>query len=144
MQIEDYDDVLALWNASLTSTRDVTDTREAIAKFLQRNPNISVVATVGADANPPAPKIVGSILCGHDGRRGFLYHVAVDETMRRQGVAQAMLNACLQALRDEGIHKCALTAFKHNEQGNALWTRMGFSIREDIYYRDCWIIEEKS
>jgi len=137
MTIEDYDAVLALWNASLASPRDVTDSREAIAKFLQRNPDISVVAIDGV-------KVVGSILCGHDGRRGFLYHVAVDESVRRQGVAQAMLAACLKKLRDEDIHKCALSAFKNNDKGNALWTRLGFSIRDDIYYRDIWLTEEKS
>lgn len=135
MLIDDYDAVLDLWNTTLASPRDITDSREAIAMFLQRNPNLSVVAQQDN-------LVVGSMLCGHDGRRGFLYHVAVDESVRRQGVAQAMLAACMAKLRDEKIHKCALVAFKDNEQGNALWTREKFSVRDDIHYRDIWLTEE--
>jgi len=135
MYINDYDEMLVLWNASLTSVRPVEDSRESIARYLQRNPSLSVVAECKG-------KIVGTILCGHDGRRGFLYHVAVDETMRRQGVAQAMLNACIEKLRSEGINKFSLVAFKTNEKGNAFWQKQGVYIREDLNYRDCWITED--
>ena len=135
MHIDDYDAVLALWNASLTSVRPLEDSRESIARYLQRNPGLSVVAQCEGN-------IVGTILCGHDGRRGFLYHVAVCETMRRQGVAQTMLNACIAGLRSEGINKFSLVAFKHNQLGNAFWGSQGVHIREDLNYRDCWITEE--
>lgn len=134
MTIEDYHEAYALWNTSLSSVRDIDDSKEAIERFLQRNPGFSVVAE--ADG-----KVVGTILCGHDGRRGFLYHVAVDTAQRRAGIAQAMLESCLNKLREENIHKCGLIAFTDNIMGNRFWQRMGFAVREDVYYRDCWINE---
>ena len=129
MTIADYPAVFALWSASLTSARDIDDSPQAIERFLSRNPGTSVVAEVKGE-------IVGSILCGHDGRRGCLYHVAVDAAHRRCGVGQAMVRACLAALRTEGIHRCALVAFTKNEGGNAFWKAMGFAQREDLFYRD--------
>jgi len=134
MTIDDYDEIYALWNTSLSSARDMDDSHEAIARFLQRNPRLSVVAELDG-------KVVGSILCGHDGRRGFLYHVAADPAQRRAGIGQAMLNACLEQLREEGISKCGLIAFTNNTTGNAFWDSMGFHTREDVYYRDCWLNE---
>jgi len=134
MHIDDYDAIYALWNASLTSTRDISDSPEAIAQFLQRNPGLSMVAVVDG-------KIVGSVLCGHDGRRGVLYHVAVDASQRRTGVARAMVEVCLNKLREENIHKCGLTAFTNNTTGNAFWESMGFRSRGDVYYWDCWLNE---
>jgi len=126
MTIDDYDAVYALWNACLSSARDIDDSREAIERFLLRNPGLSVVA-VENDA------IVGNILCGHDGRRGYLYHVAVDAAHRRSGVGQAMVRACLAALRAEGIHSCALVAFTRNTGGNAFWEAVGFRARDMVY-----------
>ena len=76
------------------------------------------------------------ILAGHDGRRGTIYHMAVAEAFRRQGVATALVERCLEALRAEGIHKVALVAFKYNEAGNAFWERMGFTVRDDLNYRN--------
>jgi ribosomal protein S18 acetylase RimI-like enzyme len=129
MTMEDYPAVYALWNACLASPRDVDDTPEAIARFLRRNPGLSMVA---AEENA----VIGSVLCGHDGRRGYLYHVAVGAAHRRGGVGQAMVRACLSALRAGGIHKCALIAFTKNEGGNAFWEAMGFVQREDMFCRD--------
>ena len=136
MTIEDYDAVYALWNACLASPRGVDDSPAAIARFLRRNPGMSVAAVEeGREAAAP-PQVVGSILCGHDGRRGYLYHVAVDAAHRRGGVARAMVEACLAALRAEGISKCALIAFTNNDAGNAFWEAVGFQAREDFFYRD--------
>ena len=129
MTIDDYSAVYALWNACLASARDIDDSREAIERFLRRNPGTSVVAVEEGE-------ITGSILCGHDGRRGCLYHVAVDAAHRRCGVGQAMVQACLAALRAEGIRKCALVAFTKNEGGNAFWDAMGFESRNDIHFRE--------
>jgi ribosomal protein S18 acetylase RimI-like enzyme len=135
MHINDYDAIYALWNASLTSVRDIDDSRENIDKFLRRNAGLSVVAEHDG-------RVVGSVLCGHDGRRGMLYHVAVDSTQRRMGIGQKMVDACLSALRKEGIQKCALVSFKTNATGNAFWERMGFQIRDDVFYRDCGLGED--
>ena len=139
MTIDDYEAVHALWNACLASPRDIDDTPEAIARFLRRNPGLSAVALEDSREAAAPPRVVGSILCGHDGRRGYLYHVAVDAAHRRGGVGQAMLRACLAALRAEGIHKCALIAFTSNGAGNAFWDAMAFEAREDFYYRERWI-----
>jgi len=117
--IDDYDEICALWNASLASPRDIDDSREAIERFLRRNPGLSVIAEINS-------KVVGSILCGHDGRRGFLYRVAVDASQRRAGIGQAMVQACLANLRKEGIARCALVTFKTNAMGNAFWPAQGF------------------
>jgi len=153
MRIDDYDAVVALWNACLASARDIDDTPEAIARFLRRNPGLSVVA-VEEDAphnHPDAGRlpqetsatpstegnvILGSILCGHDGRRGYLYHVAVDAAHRRGGVGQAMLEACLAALRAEGIDRCALITFTSNGAGNAFWDAMGIYARREVNFRE--------
>ena len=134
--IEDYGALCALWNASLTSSRDLDDSREAVERYLRRNPGTSVAAVEGG-------KLVGSVLCGHDGRRGYLYHVAVDAAHRRGGVGQAMVRACLAALRAEGIHRCALIAFTNNGAGNAFWAAMGFEAHEDFYYRDRQVSEKE-
>jgi len=153
MTIDDYEAVHALWNACLASPRGVDDTPGAIGRFLLRNPGLSVVAVEGAPhnhpgtAHPPSREgnaLIGSILCGHDGRRGYLYHVAVDAAHRRGGVGQAMLRACLDALRAEGIHKCALIAFTSNDSGNAFWEAMAFEAREDFYYRERWLDESEA
>ncbi|MCL2298796.1 MAG: GNAT family N-acetyltransferase [Firmicutes bacterium] len=139
MTIADYPALLALWNACLASARDMDDTPEAVARFLRRNPGLSVVAleTTPACGHPSQEgNVIGSILCGHDGRRGYLYHVAVDAAHRRGGVARAMAEACLAALRAEGISNCALIAFTSNGAGNAFWEAMGFDRRGEIYYRE--------
>jgi len=125
MTIDDFDEVTALWNASLSSTRGIDDTREAITRFLNRNAGLSVVAEL--DGN-----IVGSILCGHDGRQGFLYRVAVDAKQRRAGIGQAMVRACLVALRRESIRKCTLVTYKSNDLGNAFWPAQGFILQNQL------------
>jgi ribosomal protein S18 acetylase RimI-like enzyme len=129
MTLDDYDAVYAIWCASLTSRRDSDDSRAGIAAFLARNPGLSVVAEHDG-------RVIGSILCGHDGRRGHFYHVAVDDAWRQHGAGKAMVAQCLANLKAQGIHRCALVAFTHNEPGNAFWARMGFVLRDDLYYRD--------
>ena len=136
MTIDDYDAMYALWNACLSSPRDIDDTPEAITRFLRRNPGLSVVAVDDSREATAPPQVVGSILCGQDGRRGYLYHVAVDAAYRRGGVGQAMLGFCLDALRAEGIHRCALIAFTSNDTGNAFWGAMGFDTRGEFYFRE--------
>ena len=81
-------------------------------------------------------KIVGAILAGHDGRRGYLYHLAVAQAARRRRIGSALVSAALEALAREGIRKAALVAFGTNASGNAFWERMGFTVRGDLVYRD--------
>lgn len=126
MQEKDYEQVRELWmSIKGFSIRSVDDSEEGVLKFLQRNPTTSVVAK--ADG-----RIVGSILCGHDGRRAGLYHVCVREEYRKHGIGKRMVEFCLQALREEGISKVSLVAFTNNDIGNAFWTNMGWTKREDL------------
>lgn len=115
---------------------NLDDSREGIGKYLKRNPDTCFVALEG-DA------LAGVILCGHDGRRGFIHHMAVAEGYRNNGIGTALVDAALSALRAEGIHKVALVAFKYNEAGNAFWEKMGFTVRDDLNYRNRALSEMK-
>lgn len=114
MTIDDYDGVYALWKKIKGfGIRSIDDSREGVERFLKRNPTTSVVAVEDG-------KVVGSILCGHDGRRGCLYHVCVDEAYRRHGIGKDMVVYAMKALQDEKINKVSLIAFTQNDIGNAL------------------------
>lgn len=130
MTIEDYDGVYALWmTIKGFAIRSVDDAREGVERFLSRNPGISVVAAKDGE-------IVGSILCGHDGRRGCLYHVCVREDCRMQGIGKSMVVYCMDALEREHISKVSLIAFTKNDIGNAFWKGIGWTKREDLNYYD--------
>ena len=130
MVIEDYDKVKALWmTIHGFGIRSVDDSREGVARFLKRNPTSSVVAEENGE-------IIGAILCGHDGRRGCLYHVCVAEKHRRRGIGKAMVVFCMNALKEEQINKVSLIAFTRNDIGNAFWNCIGWTKREDLNYYD--------
>ncbi|MBO6207609.1 MAG: GNAT family N-acetyltransferase [Lachnospiraceae bacterium] len=130
MVIEDYDKVKALWmTIHGFGIRSVDDSREGVARFLKRNPTSSVVAEENGE-------IIGAILCGHDGRRGCLYHVCVAEGHRRRGIGKAMVVFCMNALKAEQINKVSLIAFTRNDIGNAFWNCIGWTKREDLNYYD--------
>ena len=130
MRPEDYDAVYALWISSPNmGFNNLDDSRGGVEHFLRRNPDTCFVATAGGG-------LAGVILAGQDGRRGYIYHMAVAEAHRRRGVGTALLDRCLDALRKEGINKVALLVFKDNEAGNAFWERQGCTVREDVAYRN--------
>ena len=130
MTIEDYEGVKALWlSIKGFAIRSLDDSREGVARFLDRNPSSSVVAVEDG-------KIVGAILCGHDGRRGCFYHVCVREDFRQQGIGKAMAVSAMRALQQEQINKVCLIAFKKNEVGNSFWKSVGWTFREDLNYYD--------
>lgn len=137
MQIEDYDQVYALWmTIHGFSIRTIDDSREGVERFLKRNPGISVVAEMDG-------RVVGAILCGHDGRRGCLYHVCVHEDYRMHGIGRAMVVHCMNALQQEGINKVSLIAFTKNDIGNAFWKQIGWTKREDLNYYD-FVLNQKN
>ena len=130
MTLDDYDRVWALWMSCRNmGFNDLDDSREGIGRFLKRNPATCFVAEADGD-------LAGVILAGHDGRRGYIYHMAVAEDYRRHGIGSALVDRCLEALKHEGINKVALVAFRTNDAGNAFWERMGFSLRDDLNYRN--------
>lgn len=136
MTIEDYPAVKALWRSIRGfGIRSIDDSEEGVARFLNRNPGISVVAERDGE-------IVGAILCGHDGRRGCLYHVCVREDCRMQGIGKAMVVFCMEALKKEQINKVSLIAFTKNDVGNAFWKQIGWTKREDLNYYDFVLNEE--
>lgn len=136
MTIDDYEEVYVLWKKIRGfGIRSIDDSREGVARFLKRNPTTSVVAVEDG-------KIVGSILCGHDGRRGCLYHVCVDEAYRRHGIGRDMVVSAMKALQAEQINKVSLIAFTKNDIGNAFWNTIGWTKRQDLNYYDFTLNEE--
>lgn len=127
----DYKKVHALWmTIQGFGIRSVDDSKENITRFLRRNPSTSIIAEAKGE-------IVGSILCGHDGRTGCFYHVCVREDMRRQGIGLAMVDAAIGALQREHISKISLFAFTDNAIGNAFWEKAGWVKREDMNNYEC-------
>ena len=130
MTISDYDGVYHLWLSTPGMGLNATDdSREGIEKFLQRNPTTSFVAEHNH-------QIVGVIMAGHDGRRGFIYHTAILPSYRNKGLAKQLVDCAMSALEQEGINKVALVAFQTNHIGNGFWEHMGFMERADLVYRN--------
>lgn len=130
MVIDDYDEVYALWTSCTgMGLNDLDDSKEGIDRFLKRNPDTCFVAKRDE-------RIVGAILVGNDGRRGYIYHTAVASQYRKQGIARQLVETAMQELKQCGINKVALVVFNKNENGNAFWEKLGFTIREDLVYRN--------
>ena len=130
MSSDYYDRVYALWmSCKNMGFNDVDDSRAGIEKFLARNPDTCLVAEENGE-------IIGVILGGQDGRRGYIYHMSVAEAHRRRGIGGQLADKCLEAMKEAGIAKAALLVFKRNEAGNAFWESQGFELREDVAYRN--------
>ncbi|MDR2042865.1 MAG: GNAT family N-acetyltransferase [Clostridium sp.] len=136
LAVTDYEGLYDLWKTIKGfGLRSLDDSREGVTRFLERNPGMSVAAVSGN-------QLVGGILCGHDGRRGCLYHVCVREDCRRLGIGKAMVVSCMKRLREERISKVSLIAFTRNDVGNAFWNRIGWTGRKDLNYYDFVLDEE--
>lgn len=126
MSPDDFEKVHSLWmSIHGFGIRSIDDSREGVRRFLNRNPGCSVVATLGDE-------IVGSILCGHDGRTACFYHVCVREDQRNRGIGKAMVLFAMRALQKEHVSKISLEAFRTNEIGNRFWNAEGWKKREDF------------
>ena len=121
----DYDAALALWSAAEGVVLRDADTREAIERYLARNPGTSFVAVDGA-------RVVGTVLAGHDGRRGFVHHLTVAPTHRRHGVGRALAERAIAALDALGIRKCHLMVLPENTGARAFWAASGWHERPDV------------
>lgn len=136
MSISDYEEVHKLWlSCKGIGLNELDDSKEGIERFLLRNPDTCFVAE--KDGN-----VAGVILAGHDGRRAYIYHLAVAKEYRGKGIGTQLVDAAMNELAFLGIQKAALVAFKENEDGNAFWEKMGFSVREDLNYRNRMILEK--
>jgi len=124
-RIADFDAVIALWRRTEGVGLNESDTRRAIAAFLRRNPRLSFVAEKNG-------RVIGAVLCGHDGRRGYLHHLAVSKRHRRGGIGRLLVNACLAKLRKAGISKCNIFIFANNADGMKFWAHTGWSLRTEL------------
>lgn len=132
INIEDYDEIYALWNATEQSRRalnPVDDSREGIDRYLKRNPNTCFAAVSDE-------KIIGVILTGHDGRRAIVHHLCVHPDFRRMGIAESLVSAAEKALKEEGIQKIFGLVFKDNDPANSFWKSQGYSLRTNLNYRN--------
>jgi ribosomal protein S18 acetylase RimI-like enzyme len=135
MTIDDYDEVYGLWTATPgMGLNNLDDTREGIGRYLARNPATCFVAR-------DEGHLVGVILSGHDGRRGFIHHTAVKVSERKKGIGKALVGRAIEALKAEGITKVAFVVFRNNKDGNAFWAALGFEERTDLVYRNKTITE---
>ena len=126
----DYDQVYQLWlSCAGMGLNDLDDSKEGIARFLQRNPQTCLVAVENQT-------IIGAILVGSDGRRAYIYHTAVHPNYPRRGIARQLVETVLTVLDELKIHKVALVVFKRNTEGNRFWEKLGFSVREDLICRN--------
>jgi ribosomal protein S18 acetylase RimI-like enzyme len=120
-----YDAVLALWRSTEGLTLREADSREAIVRYLARNPGLSFVAF-------EADILTGAVLCGQDGRRGYLHHLAVAPSHRRRGIGSALAGTCLRALAEQGIFKCHLLVRADNPEARAFGQRAVGRVRDDV------------
>ena len=135
MTIKDYQGIYQLWlNTPGMGLNTLDDSIDGISKYLNRNPNTCFVAV-------KSEEIIGVIMGGHDGRRGFIYHLAVKISERKSGIGSTLVDNVMKALEKEGIHKVALVVYGKNDIGNRFWENIGFITREDLVYRNKNITE---
>ena len=130
MTISDYEAIYNLWiNTPGMGLNSVDDSKDGIEKFLKRNSTTCFVAEEDS-------KIVGVIMAGNDGRRGYIYHTAVLPEFRGKHIAKTLVDNVMTALEKEGIAKVALVVFEKNKIGNGFWEKIGFTVRDDLIYRN--------
>lgn len=130
MTIDDYDEVYSLWmSCAGMGLNNLDDSKESTDKFIKRNPSTCLVAINNS-------LIVGVIMVGNDGRRGYIYHTAVHPSYRKQGIAKKLVDKAMNELSSLGINKASLVVFDRNKTGNEFWESLGFTVRNDLVYRD--------
>lgn len=130
MTIDDYQKVYSLWmSCTGMGLNSLDDSKEGIQKFLERNPETCFVAENKTE-------ILGAIMAGNDGRRGYIYHTSVNPEFQGKGIGSELATAAIKALERCGINKVALVVFGRNRAGNAFWEKQGFSARDDLVYRN--------
>ncbi len=126
MTTEDIDAVLTMWHVMEgIGLHDDCDSVDGLTKYIVRNPDQSYVAY-------DDDELVGAVLCGHDGRRGYLHHLAVVEKHRDRGIGKALVDNCFAVLAKQGISKCNIFLFEDNEKGRHFWEHTGWNLRNDL------------
>ncbi len=131
MTIADFDSMIELWKRTPGIGLSDADSKENINTFLERNTKLSLVCEINQ-------KIIGTVLCGHDGRRGYIYHLAVDDAFRKKGIGKELVEQSLVKLRQQGISKCHLFLYNDNEDAMQFYEKTGWKRRYDllIYSKD--------
>ncbi|MBT8433538.1 MAG: GNAT family N-acetyltransferase [Gammaproteobacteria bacterium] len=125
MKLSDHDAVMALWRSCHGLSLRDADSCQSTKKYLQRNPGLSFVAQ-------DETIIVGTLMAGHDGRRGYIQHLAVTAELRGKGVSDKLVELCLDALKQEGIVKSHVHVLGDNSAGRAFWLNRGWVHRAEI------------
>lgn len=125
MAIYDYPEVYEMWNSTLGVGLSDADSKEAIERYLERNPGLSYICRKN-------DKIIGSVLCGHDGRRGYIYHTCVLPEYRGQGIGGELVGKALEGLKNQGIDKCHIFVFSDNDAGREFWSKLDWKKRSDL------------
>lgn len=126
MTIDDYDEVYEMWQITTKRALSKADERDQMERYLKHNAGMSQVAVVDG-------KIVGTVLAGHDGRRGFIHHMAVLPEFRRKKIGHALAQTAIQKIREQGIDKTHIFCYRNNETGQSFWRDFGFEKREDVF-----------
>lgn len=121
----DYAEARSLWEATPGIGLSEADSREGVVAFLERNPGLSLVAREDG-------RLVGTVLCGHDGRRGYLHHLAVAPPHQGQGLGRELVARCLAGLAAAGIQKCHAWVYAANREGQGFWQKIGWHRRTDL------------
>lgn len=138
MTIDDYEEVFNLWlNTEGMGLRSLDDSKDGISAFIKRNPKTSFVAIYDGT-------VIGAILCGNDGRRGYIYHTVVQSDYQNQGIATQLIEAAVSALREEGITRVCLNVMETNEHGKAFWQKMGWEKKEFLGFYSKSITEKEN
>lgn len=126
MTIADYEEVFALWQITSKRALSKADEKEEIAQYLRRSEGMSRVAVVDG-------KIVGTVLASHDGRRGFIHHMAVLPDYRRKRIGHELAKSAIEAIKNQGIDKTHIFCYQNNETGQSFWSDFGFKKRDDVF-----------
>ena len=125
MRIEDYQEVISLWQGTEGVGLSAADSEEGIDLFLRHNPGHSFTARWEG-------RLVGAVICGCDGRRGYIHHLAVEKASRKKGIGKSLTAACLASLAERGIQKCHIFVYEDNQPAIAFWEKIGWSWRKEL------------
>lgn len=133
--LKKYDEVYALWMRTKNmGFNNVDDSFDGIKKLVMKNPLTCFMAEENG-------KIIGTVLAGNDGRRGYVYHLCVDENFRKQGIGKKLMDTMIDGMKKEGISKVALVVFAYNDSANAFYEKIGFIKRNDLFYRNISLVD---
>lgn len=138
ISIDDYQDLFAMWeNTPNMGLRSLDDSKDGISAFLKRNPKTNFAAYEDE-------RLVGAILCGHDGRRGYIYHTVVLPEYRNRGIASSLVQMAVKALQEEGITRVCLNVMESNEQGKSFWLKKGWEKKDFLGFYSKSITDQEN